>query len=295
MRKLSVFACAAVAAMTGFAVLAGSAPAQPEKDLSVELIGLRVLKRPSGMDSPMIGGAGQPGTTLTLLVRTKSGPILSLNGQNSTVASFTDEKGTDLKKGRQESRGPFGFTMGAPGGDFGFPHISDDGSTLVLDVRAPGLPAAGSSRLSAKGRLSISLGANLASARQKNVPVKAGTQITVGPVPYKITRVQAGAAGAFGGFSMPGAPGQKVARTITLKATRDTSAVSEINFYDGSGQKIETPTLATSTMRGFGTVSEERHIGLMKDVDRMTVEVKWWKDHKTTQLPFDVETGLALQ
>ena len=291
MKKLLIGICAILAVV---AALGGGLRAQSAKSLSVDVAGLQVIKKPAELDQSMSSFLGSEGTTLKLLVRTKGAAILEFNRNDSAVAAFTDNRGTDLKKGKEKPQNSGGFSMGMSQQEFGFPHISDDGTTLLMEVRGPNLPAAGSTKVSAKGHLTLSLGSNLTSARQKNLSLRKGSKVTVGPVPFQIENVKAGSGGGFG-FSMGGSSQKKVVRTITLKANKDASAIQEINFYDSRGQKIETRNMGSSTMRGMGMVVVKRNIGLTKKLDRVTIEVKWWKDHKKTKLPFNVETGLGLE
>lgn len=293
MKRLLAGACVLAAVV---AVLTGDVRARPESGtgLSVEVVGLQVNKKPAGLDQSMSSWLGKEGTALKLLVTTKGAAILDFNRNDSVLANFTDNRGTDLKKARKKPQKSGGFSMGMSQQEFGFPHVSDDGTTLLMEVRGPQLPAAGSTKVSAKGHLALTLGSNLTSKRQANVPLKKGSKVTVGPVPFQIEKVKEGSGGSFG-FSMGGSNQKKVVRTITLKANQEASAIEKINFYDSRGQKIETRSMGSSSMRGMGMVVEKRNIGLMKKADRVTVEIKWWKDHKKTKLPFNLQTGLGLE
>ncbi len=312
--------------LTVLAVLAGAGTlavqAPPDEQITVRVVGIRVVKESHGKDMMMAPFGGMKGTTLAVLVESKEKSIIDFDEQKTTLRSFKDNKEVDLR------------TSTVPTGKFrqpaiGFPRISEDGKAVLFELYGERLPTKGSSSVKAEGTVSLALGSELKSERQRNVPLRKGSKITVGPVPFEITKVEFGAGTKGpqvgpGGFSFgtekvqpksgekgfqgpmgappfdiegmfPGFGMQEMAMTLTLKATEDISRIAAISFYDYSGKKVESQVMRTSTMSGMGQVVVKQQIGLAKKLGTADIVVEFWKEFEHKEVPFSVEAGISLQ
>jgi len=321
------------------ALLAGGAAvfgqAAPAPDVSVQVVGLRVIAESPDKDLTMgaLGAMGK-GTSLALLVQSKGKQIVKFDSQGSALRVLQDDKGTDLRGTASRASGFSMATLAPPSSAgfqmpaFGFMQTSKDGKTGLIEVNGGSLPAKGSAGIKAEGTLKLSLGSEKTTQRQQNVALKEGTKITVGPVPLTIVKVEqaAGAAGAkaepkvtftmgpgvgqalagAGGGGAEGMPLEmkemmqgfgvgEAAMTITVRANDDISGIASITFYDKAGKKLESHVVSTTSMSGMGKTVVDQQFALPEKLDAVDVEVEYWKDLEVKEVPFSVTAGLSLQ
>ena len=269
MKRLSVFL---LAALLAGGILYAQAGVEPVPAFTARVVGLQVATRIPGDDMMMQPFHSSAGVALCVLVRSTGKSIVAFDGDASRLDLLQDDRGTDLKAGSADSYQP----------TFGFPQISQDGKSVLFELRGNGLPAPEGNRIRAQGTAVLKVGTALDTARQMNVPLTKGTKIMAGPVPFTIKDVTEG--GPFGG-----------AMTITLAADQSLDAINEIRFEDANGTPIETQDAGTVTTTMMGRVSVEKQIGFAKKVDSATVAVKYWKGLETVRVPLKLDVGLSLQ
>ncbi|MHC5053423.1 MAG: hypothetical protein ACYTKD_01760 [Planctomycetota bacterium] len=226
------------------------------------------------------------GTTVALLVTLPSGGIVEFDRRASKLAGMTDDAGSDLLKEKaapKRGRGRMVFGgMGHSQSGFGmFPKVSEDGKACLVETKGPGLPCKGAKGVNVAGTMVLKVSAAKKTARQSGLALRKGAKITAGPVPFTISEV---------GKPQWGAEPLEV----TLHAERDISAIAKVRFLDAAGKEIETEDGGTSRMGMMGKVSVEKAFRLARKVDRATIEITYWDDMKTLEVPFDLKVSMGL-
>jgi hypothetical protein len=108
-----------------------------------------------------------------------------------------------------------------------------------------------------------------------------GSRIDAGPIPLTIKRA---AKPDWGDEPLQ----------IALGATEDLTAVAAINFYDTADRPIEATEAGSMSMNLGEQIQIEQYYNLTRKVDQLTIEVIYWSDLKTIEVPFEVEVGLGL-
>jgi hypothetical protein len=269
MKRLSVLL---LAALVVGVVLYAQAGVEPGQTLSAQVVGLQVAARVPSDDMMMQPFNSSGGVALSVLVRSTAKTIVAFDDDASALNVLQDERGTNLLVEAPNSFQP----------PFGFPQIGTDGKAALFELRGNGVPSEGSTRIRAQGTAVLKVGTVQESARQVNVPLKKGTKITAGPVPFTIKDVTDG--GSFGSEM-----------TVTLAADQRLDAISEIRFEDASGTPIETEGAGMFTTTMMGRVSVEKQIGFAKKTDSATMVVTYWKGLETVRVPLKLDVGLSLK
>jgi len=111
----------------------------------LEVIGVAVA-RPVANQSGEEAGLFTPGTHVRLLVSDAERSIVSLDEEKSKVASFTDNKNTNLLGESATATAPFFF------------EVLPDGKSGLVTIHVPQVPAEKSVRLAVKGELHVVCG-----------------------------------------------------------------------------------------------------------------------------------------
>ncbi len=250
--------------------------------LAAQVVGLQVAARIPGDDMMMQPFHSAPGVALSVLIRSTQKTIVAFDDDASSLDILQDDRGKDLKTAPAGTPSASSMSITSWQPDFGFPQISEDGKAVLFDLRGRGVPSAGSARIRAQGTAVLKVGTTQETARQVNVPLRKGTNITAGPVLFTVQDVTDG--GAFG-----------AAMTLTLSANQDLDAISEIKFQDASGADIDTQDSGMVTTSMMGRVSVQKQISFNEKVGSATVVVKYWKGLETVRVPLKLDAGLDLQ
>ncbi len=207
------------------------------------------------------------GTELALGVTVKGTRIIALDEDKSELTSFTDDKGTDLAGDK---------------GDFGsFPKVSEDGLFGILEVSGAGIPAAGATKIMAKGTLAVTLGGKTATTRSKAVAIKKGTTFTLGDYKFSLTET-----GESGDDEKP--------TSITIQAKQNLDGVAEFRFFTEDGKAIEASANGSSSSGFNNSVTIEKFFHLGTKAKTILVEIDAFTDLKAEMIPFDITTGLGV-
>ncbi|MCY3023220.1 MAG: hypothetical protein NTW87_29945 [Planctomycetota bacterium] len=265
----------ALAGLNTWGIAAGeSGPA----GATVEAQGLRIVKPSPGGNDKLRAFNWFSGTTLALLVTVPQGGLVSFDRDASKVTSFADDKGKDLTK--SDGKGRFmsdkaGFEM--------MPNFSEDGKQCTTDVRAPGVPAQGATKLAVAGELVFQIATQKKDFAAENVALKADTKVAAGPIPFTITKV-----------GKPEWGGDEAAFCITLEAKQDLSSVADIQFQDAAGKKIEGRRGSTSRMGFMNNVTITWEYNLKAKADAARIVITYWTDMKKVTVPFALNVGVGL-
>src|SRR5262245_51005073 len=104
-----------------------------EPKVSVEPAAV-VVVRDVGLGENEVGPFNQndPGTKVAVLLTTSAGGFLSLDDDQSKLASMKDDKGTDLLAAKPKKQDSFMRSSGV----WPFPKIGKDGKTCLVEVAA---------------------------------------------------------------------------------------------------------------------------------------------------------------
>ncbi len=128
--------------------------------VKVELAGVAVVK-PSANLPPEVAPL-PPGTHLWLLVSDPEGTLAGVDTAKSKIASFTDNKGTDLAEG-ESAEAAFDFTP------------LPDGKSGLVHLHRPQVPEVKSVRATLKGQLHLQSGPD-----GNSIPVPLNLEVTLG-------------------------------------------------------------------------------------------------------------------
>lgn len=212
MKRLAVLALATVVTLPHLCHAA---------DAKIGVAGIRIgQKVPEGVKDILY--AHGEGTRLMIYLEKPGQVFIGGDRDASQFKEFTDDKGTDLF-------GPLGHAPDADDwlGAFG-PKFSENGKYCCLEVQAPGLPAKDATKIRFSGTLMLNCGSAPRTVEQKNVPLRKGSKITVGPVAFDITSVKPDGNGL----------------SVDLHAKRASNALSSLRFSMRRVSKLAGPAIA---------------------------------------------------
>lgn len=214
----------------------------------------------------------QPGIVLTLVLGRADKLFIGMDGKNSQLVSFTDNKGTDLLK----RSGKFSIS-----GLDAFPKFSKDGHVCVFDVRGSMIPAKGATSVRVKAIVVLKYGEGEKTAVQKDLKLKKGSKLTVGPVPWTIEKV--------------GEPDYgNAALGITVTGSVSHATIKKLVFLDADGKEVEHSIGARFSSGARNHMTYNVTYNFKKKVDVVTVKVIYFEKTEIVTIPIDLEVGVGL-
>jgi len=262
MKKLVVWSLLAVCAAPRLA---------PAQDAKVEVTQVSVGKKLTDAQKDLFFG-NAAGTKLMLLISLPGRTFIGAEREESVFKSFKDDKGTELFA-------PLGHAPETDDwlGAFG-PKFTDDGKMCGLSVEAPGLPAKDATKLSFAGDLVLRCGATPKTVEQKNVALKKGAKITVGPVPMTVT--SAAVAGNQTNFD--------------LHARAPLDRIVSIRFFDSTGKQIAGGQRGYESGSIMGNYEITTSYELQRKVTAVNVKITYFEKVEKVTVPVQIEAGLGL-
>jgi hypothetical protein len=228
----------------------------------VRVVGIRLV-------GPGLGANGtelqafreQPGLTLALAVEAPSGKsVIEVDDDGCVVDSLTDDRGTNLLE--SVDWGPF-------------PETTEDGRHALIELRARPRPAAGASKVRAKGSLALKVAAGIESEKVADLALSAGKKLETRRGTLELVEVA----------------GEDEGATLTFGATKQIlDELKDIRFLGADGQPIEIWGRGSMTM---GSAVQLEYV-LREKPAKVTVELDWWQGLEDVRVPFEVEVGLGL-
>ncbi len=240
-------------------------------DAKISVAGIRIGEKvPEGVkDILYVHGEG---TRLMMYLEKPGQVFIGVERDACKFELFTDDKGTDLF-------GPLGHAPDADDwlGAFG-PKISENGKYCCLEVQAPGLPAKDATKIRFSGTLMLNCGSAPKTVEQKNVPLKKGSKITVGPVQFDISSVKPDGNGLI----------------VDLHARKSLERIIKFAFFDAAGKPIggTRDSMESSYMLGIYNITETYK--LSRKVPSMTVKISYFDKVENIAVPVQAETGLGI-
>ena len=317
---------------------------EPPSDVSVRAVGIRVVRETLLGEAEMTRFWGPAGTSVALQIRTEHKQILCFDAFSSRLEFLRDDRGNDLEIVSEPSRHRWQTLPGRDSESSNIPKIesaaqsfwpqgiSKDKRLLIVEVRGRGLPAAGSCKVQAKGKVSLIIAEGLATTYNRDVIIRPGETIAGGPLSFRIVSVEREDKGTDrtsernriealdeqrGGFLLEG-PAEGPSGTVPPGGSRPSSGLivtlsaegspSEIqsfmidpawedttfSFSDPSGESVKSTVVET---RGNWFTEKAEvwwDIRLEEPLASADIAVKWWKGYEEREADFQVEAGLSL-
>ena len=271
----------------------------PAEALGCRVVGLRVVgdtgTDPDTWDWEMMPFGERMGTTLVLAVISRSAEVVPLATAVAQFRAFRDSAGTDQAAPEPDEAALEYWELNV-GLNPASPKL-----VRLMEVRAGSIPAAGSRSIQAEGTLAVVAGMQPAAARQEAVPLRKGTRITAGPVPFEITEVTvADAADAPAEDDMSMAWPAEPVMTVTLEAREALGQIAYLEMLDADDKPIQWTSQGSDTSLSFaddGTPSTEGRfrIGLPQKRETVTVVVHYYGEVRKVELPFAIDCGVVVE
>ncbi len=247
---------------------------QPTTD--VKVMGIRVVGEPFNGDTsvPYSGLRAfnwTKGTSVALLFTIPGGNIIRMDSQKSRVKSFTDSSGNSLLKDAE---------FGQAG--FGLPNISKERKAFVVEIKGPGVPAKGTTRVTGTGDVYLLCSSgkeDLFEAR--GLTIEKGAKIRIEKFEFEIVDIQKPSWGEF-------------KHCITLKSTREYKKIKSIAFFSSDGKEIKSSDSGTTRTKSNDSVIVKQSYNLMEKPEKITIKVMCWKDLTVKKVPFSFNATLGL-
>ncbi len=267
----SLLCCLAAAVLCSWPTSVGLSD-DTSSDVHVSVKGLRIVTQPYAGEQTMRAFHWFAGTTLALQVDAASGGLIELDTQASKLESMTDDMDTDLlKKGDQGRVSTSGIS--------GLVIFSEDGKAAMIEISAPETPHRAATEIRAKGTLAFRQ-ATIKTTFDDIVTLRKRSSVHAGPIPLTVVRV-----------GKPDWGSEPLG--VTLRATQDTSAITDIRFLDVRGSPIVFRKLGSVRMGTPDQVKFDMSFELTRKVEVVTIEIDYWEDLRTITVPFEVRASVG--
>jgi hypothetical protein len=210
-----------------------------------------------------------PGTHIAVVVTLPTSGIVELDRKKSKVESFQDSTGKDI------------YQKPKFGSAYGMMSISKDKQKILFRVSTEKLPAKGAKSVSLKGSVVLKVGTATSKGVRKRVKLAVGTSFKAGPYSLEITTAEKSE--FFDGKFQ-----------VQLESKQDFDAIVAVRFLDSKGAELKAESRGSGRMSFGKNTTWTRSYHLDKIVKRATIEIEYWKDMKTVELPYTVQVGVGL-
>ena len=278
MRRAIAYAAAVLAAAVGvsFWTAGGTAGAAPQDDKNqpkVSIAGFSVARpRPDDKFNRAMAFGMQAGTRVSVHVALPGREIIDLDDDASTLAEFTDDKGTVLAK--PGSGGGFRSWLGH------FAHVAEDRQSLTPDIHTRELPAKGATRLTLDATLAVVCGADPKTATVQ-AALSQGMAVKLGSVPTTISDVKVLTHGD-----------RKL--LVTFRSSQSFDPIRRLVFVGPDGKEhVAEPAGSTESSAGSRSVHTQSY-GLAKKLDKATIKVDYFGAVETVKVPVKLNVTMGL-
>ena len=230
---------------------------------AVQLAGIRIVGPGSGLNGNELQAFHQQsGTTLALVIHAPGNKkIVEVDDDKCSLKTFTDNQENDLLDGIDWS---------------GFPKISEDGRSALIEVTSKNRPSMGAEKLHVRGSVYLRVAASEYTDRIENMTLKTGTKVMVGQEAIQVMKTEI----------------DNENLTIVLQISQSLkNNMKDIRFYSLSGQELEIWGRGSFT---FGSVSQmEYNLDTNTIPEFLNIEIDIWKELENSDLPFEIEAGIG--
>jgi hypothetical protein len=246
--------------------------AADQEPWKVQVTGLRVVAPVAQKKNDNDRGAffQPPGVTVVAVVTPAVGKVVDIEQFDSKIETFTDDKGTDLLAAKSDS------LFNKPG----FGAMDEKDGVANVEIQAAGVPARGATVLNITGTLAVKVATGTNQSTIESVEIKAGTSFKIGDVPVKISKAGMGK----GMFS------DKQEFTVTFVSSKDLECISQLEFFDSQGGKVESRKVSW----GGGMGQYEMEFAFKQGVDRAKIIATCWSGMTEVKIPLTIKTGIGL-
>ncbi len=246
-----------------------SAAAEPSfRVAGVQINGPVDLGRGKSRDTAFFGLP--QGTHIAVVVTVPKGGIIQLDRDKSKVESFQDSTGKDIYE-----KPKLGSAYGM------MPTISKDKRKILFSVSTGKLPAKGAKSVHLEGSVVLEVATTTSKDARKGVKLAVGASFKAGPYAFEITTAERSE--LFDGKFQ-----------VQLESKQDLDAIVAVRFRDSKGAELDSESGGSGRMSVGKSTTWTRTYRLDKRARKATVEIEYWKDMKTVELPYAVQAGVGL-
>lgn len=222
------------------------------------------------------GMTGNSGTTVNLVLSPSQGRIVGFDFSSCKLASFTDDKGTDLMA--VESKDRFkkpGINIWSSGDD-----KTNGAAAQRAEAYVAGIPAKGATSMHIVGKADFYTASQKKQFTVDDLELKAGSKFNLGDFAITVTKAAMGKS-MFGGKEM---------FNVMLSCPQNLESLASLDLYDAQGNSLGAKRSSWGGM--FGSYFVE--YTLTKEADHAKAVATCWTDWKSCDVPIDVMVGLGL-
>lgn len=202
------------------------------------------------------------GVKVAFLVKQPAGGIISVDLKQGSLETFVDDKGTKL------------FADGEFKNGFGsFPGVSDDGKAAIFTVEGTIAPAAGATKVTAKGKVALKVAS-------KKETVKGGAVAKGGKLTFQKLTMDVKT------FEKSGTDTR-----VEVNAPQSMDSIVEVHWLDAAGKKLEAEDGGRGSF-GFGGKTTYSRDWTVKGTPAR-VEFTGWTDMKSVTVPFEATVAIG--
>jgi hypothetical protein len=252
--------CGLAATATAAPPAKKAAPAKAAPAPTINVAGIRVVGQGYGEDGREAQPFNEsPGVALALVIQASGGGIIAFDDDSSALGEINDSEGNSLLD--NASIWPF-------------PKITKDGKSLIVEMKTEGVPAVGSTHVTAKGTVTVTTATGSKPVKVPNVKLANDATFKVGTGVIKVEDVSSDE------------------ESTSLMLTGPSAALGSVRgfrFLDAKGVEIE------SSERGYSRSSDtsSKAFNVKTTAKTVTLELDVWQGLKQAALPFDVKAGLG--
>lgn len=264
----------AVGVATTAILLTGPALAEGPP-MSARLVQLSVTRELADKDKmPMM--MSQTGTLMKFLVHQPGVYILGIEESGCKLNGFADSQKTDLS-GSKRRFGSGPAWLGS------FPQFNEARDAVLFDIVSDRLPAKGAASIEVDAAIALRVGSKPTTQQVKDVALQKGTKVSLGGVDMTIS--EAGDQNTWG----------DVKWNVSFESKSSMDAIQSIRFLDADGKAVGSTAGGSGRWSsGRDTTYSQSH-GLHRKLESVTIEVTYFAEVKTVNVPVKFSAGLGLE
>jgi hypothetical protein len=217
------------------------------------------------------------GTSIHLLAANPNVRMIGIRDKKSRIVSLTDDKQSNLLQAGQQDDDRFG------GGMFGplQARVAAGGRNCALEIKAPKIPAHGATKIQLDATIVLLCGSDEKTIDQKDLALKKGSRLAIGPIPLTISQVEDARFG-------------EAKQVITFESKQPLNAIRKVEFLSAGGTPIKHQAMGSGEGGFNDNITYSRSYGLMQKVDSVTLRMTYFDKVEELTLPLKMEIGVGL-
>ncbi len=260
-------------ALAAILVLAGAVAVAGESGHRVEVQGVRVSADGYRGDAqrevlrPFNRGRG---TALACVLVLSEGGIIGFDKDRCRLKEFADNRGRQLVDPAARIDSGIGTNH----------VISRDKKAVLFEIHGGKLPGEKATAIEASGIVTVKTATEQENAKVYGLSLQSGAEFEAGGMHFSVPRVEA-----------PEWAGDNI--NVTFRLNRHPSKIVSLKFKDENAP-VRSSLISSGRSRINDRVTYDRTYRLAKKIDKVNIDIVFWSDVKTRNLPFSVKTGLGL-